>query len=430
MVCCKCCQGYATLCRVFAHAWLWAAVIFSWIAVSSCSFVTRGRGDDFTIGLFRLQLSGSECMAYRDVVEDDEFRGYGWLYDWARVCGLLAPLCGMLTIALMLLDCCCKVCCSKYMQTFLVICCQFNQGMTFLIFASTACLSRKGVGQSDQYVAFCRMGSGSVMSLIAFWCYFIGGFLLCCSPKPDPCNKNPPVNTTSVNNNNDDDDDDDCCNTCCGRNKKEKKSKEEEAPPATTKAEENPQQQQEDVPEKKEEDPAVVAAAAVAKNEKENEEEPIVVVAAVEPKRGMETTEEEKQQEGANDDAPPDEEEEKRWKDDAKVVADEEQQPEEAKPDPEEENIEESRAIAGGDEEEEEVSATSTNDPPGEKNVPNIDEEAPAIIPVVPASSSSSAIAPIELTRRPQSPEPVEAGMEMEFDEEYGTSQVGMSQFY
>jgi len=376
--------------------------VFSWFAVSSCSFVTRGREDDFTIGLYRIKLAGTECVAYRDVGDDDEFRAYGWIYDWARICGILAPLCGMLTIALMLLDCCCKVCCSKYMQTFLVICCQFNQAATFLIFASTACLSRKGVGQSDQFAAFCRMGSGSVMSLIAFWCYFIGGFLLCCSPKPDPCNKK----TANTNDDDDVDDDDEGgrCNTCCGRNAKEKKSKDEEAPAtATTKAEENPQQQQqqqqqEDVPEKKEEEDPVVVAAAAAAVVKKEKEEPIAEQKSVE-----ETKEEENQQEGVNDN---------NLLDEVKVVVGE------VKPDPDEENVEESRAvvadektnvsgesraIAKGDEEE----VPDTNETSGEKNVPNNDEGEP----------------------RPQSPEPVEAGMEIEFDEEFGTSQVG-SKFY
>ncbi len=44
----------------------------------------RGRGDEFTIGMFRIKLANSgECVAYRD---NSDF-AYGWVYDWARACG-------------------------------------------------------------------------------------------------------------------------------------------------------------------------------------------------------------------------------------------------------------------------------------------------------------------------------------------------------
>mmetsp|Transcript_33531 Transcript_33531/g.60402 ORF Transcript_33531/g.60402 Transcript_33531/m.60402 type:complete len:341 (-) Transcript_33531:155-1177(-) len=335
MVCCKCCQGYATLCRVFTHAWLIAAVVLSSFAVGSCEFVTR---DSLTIGLFRVQRPGYDCVAYSDLND----LSYGWIYDWARVCGLLAPLSGGLVVALMLLDCCCKVCCSKYMQTFLVVCCQLNQGFTFLIYASDACISRKGV-ESDKLLALCRMGDGSIFSFFAFMCYFIGGFFLCCSPKPDPacCKK------------------DDDGKKCCRKDKKEDKSEDVE-----TKSEENPAAQ-EDKPE--EENPAVVPVAV--KEEEEKEEEPDEL--------------------------------------------------EEAK---EEENPEEARAVA--DEEEPEEGAVADEEAPEEEEVVPDDEEeeapeereAPTIVPVpiiIPA------IAP-----RSKTPQPDESGMEMEFDEEFGTSQI------
>jgi len=126
MVWCKCCQGYATLCRVFTHCFFIAAVVLSCFAIGSCEFVTR---DGLTIGLFRFSRDGSECMGYSDVNEFET----GWLHDWSRVSGLIAVLFGALVVVLMLVDCCCNVCCSKYMQTFLVVCCQLNQGFTFLI---------------------------------------------------------------------------------------------------------------------------------------------------------------------------------------------------------------------------------------------------------------------------------------------------------
>ena len=40
MVCCKCCQGYATLCRVFTYGWLIVPVVLSCFAAGSCEFVT------------------------------------------------------------------------------------------------------------------------------------------------------------------------------------------------------------------------------------------------------------------------------------------------------------------------------------------------------------------------------------------------------
>lgn len=237
MVCCKCCQGYATLCRVFTYAWLLAAVIFSCFAVSSCDFLTR---DETDIGLYRAQRPGEECVAYRDLTD---WR-YGWLHNWARTCGVLAAVFGTIMLALMTLDCCCNVCCSKYMQTFLVVCCQLNQGMTFVLFASNVCVTRKGGEFNSIFFKGCRMGGGSAMSLTAFWCYFIGGFFLCCSPKPNPlCN--------------DKDEDNDGKKGCCG--KEEKENEEDEKPAA-----------QEEKPE--EEEPDVVVAAAVVKKEERNPE--------------------------------------------------------------------------------------------------------------------------------------------------------------
>ncbi|KAL7532941.1 hypothetical protein ACHAXR_004939, partial [Thalassiosira sp. AJA248-18] len=149
MVCCKCCKGYATLCRVFTHGWLIGAVILSCFAVGTCEFIRR---DGASIGLFRWQRSSEEqCIAYNDYDNFDS----GWLHDWARVSAgeweegfsmnispsvfvfssylcivihylfiVIAPLSGILVIALMLVDCCCNVCCNKYIQTFLVVCCQ------------------------------------------------------------------------------------------------------------------------------------------------------------------------------------------------------------------------------------------------------------------------------------------------------------------
>ena len=79
----------------------------------------------------------------------------------------------------MLLDCCCKVCCSNLIQTILLTGAEMSQGFTFLLFASNTCATN-GLWLG------CTMGQGSHYSIIAFICYFLGGCWLCLSPKPDP----------------------------------------------------------------------------------------------------------------------------------------------------------------------------------------------------------------------------------------------------
>ena len=129
--------------------------------------------DSLTIGLFRVQRPGYECVAYSDL--DD--LSYGWIYDWARVCGreyyqyclsssvpvtfcaliyctsvfcvVLAPLSGGLVVALMLLDCCCKVCCSKYMQTFLVVCCQVRHNIAHGLNFTARCQNHSNLSPWD-----------------------------------------------------------------------------------------------------------------------------------------------------------------------------------------------------------------------------------------------------------------------------------------
>ena len=46
MVLCKCCQGYATLCRVLTLLMMIAGVVLSVMAAGSCEFVTVRRYDE------------------------------------------------------------------------------------------------------------------------------------------------------------------------------------------------------------------------------------------------------------------------------------------------------------------------------------------------------------------------------------------------
>jgi len=48
------------------------------------------------------------------------FISYTSLHQWAAICGILAPVLGTIVFLLMLLDCCCKVCCSNLIQTILL----------------------------------------------------------------------------------------------------------------------------------------------------------------------------------------------------------------------------------------------------------------------------------------------------------------------
>mmetsp|Transcript_25548 Transcript_25548/g.44671 ORF Transcript_25548/g.44671 Transcript_25548/m.44671 type:complete len:231 (-) Transcript_25548:232-924(-) len=183
MVILKCCQGYATLCRVLTNLWLVAAVLFSALTLTSCEFVKRGYG---SFGLFNYGMYDECVESYQDGFT------HGWLHTWAAVCGVLAPIFGGIVVLFMLLDCCCKVCCSSLMQSLLLSGAELSQAFTFLFYASDACISRPQNSDFEDIIwDGCTIGQGSIYSLISFGCYFIGGCFLCCSPKPDPlsCHK-------------------------------------------------------------------------------------------------------------------------------------------------------------------------------------------------------------------------------------------------
>lgn len=235
-----------------------AAVVLSCLAIGSCEFVTRdGPDGQATFGLLTFSAP-DENLGWLDcasLYSDQNGYSASWLHEWAAISSVIAASCGFILVLFMLLDCCCNVCCSKYMQTFLVICCQLNQGFTFLLWLSDACFNRKTPNDSVVNRG-CRVGNGSIYSFTAFMLFFIGGFFLFCSPKPDPL----------------------CCNNgydkgCCDSKDEKKKSAEDDKPIAN---EEKPIQ----------EDKAVVAAAAVVPppEEKEDEEEKVEELPAEEEK--------------------------------------------------------------------------------------------------------------------------------------------------
>mmetsp|Transcript_12301 Transcript_12301/g.18865 ORF Transcript_12301/g.18865 Transcript_12301/m.18865 type:complete len:362 (+) Transcript_12301:143-1228(+) len=176
MVCCKCCQGCALVCRVVTNFWLLAGIVMSSVALFSCQFAEQRRTGQGLGLIFSEQLNG-ETGSYQCVESVSE--NSGWIYSWAFVCGCLAPIFGIAVFILMLFDCCCKVCCSKVMQGFLFFAAIFCQGCTLLVYVSSPCYF-------DGNGFTCKMGYGTVWTIIAFWAYLIASLFLCCSPKHDP----------------------------------------------------------------------------------------------------------------------------------------------------------------------------------------------------------------------------------------------------
>lgn len=140
----------------------------------SCEFVIK-RSTGAGIGLIRSEELG-ELGDYVCVSSVLTYK-WQWLFQWAMVSGALAPIFGIGVLTLMLFECCCKVCCSKVMQGFLFFCALFNQACTFLIYISSPC-----------YVngLTCKLGYGSLWSIIAFFLYLIACMFLCFSPTHDP----------------------------------------------------------------------------------------------------------------------------------------------------------------------------------------------------------------------------------------------------
>lgn len=112
-------------------------------------------------------------------VESVSENSRNWLYLWATICGALAPVFGIATLILMTFDCCFNVCCSKCLQGGLFFCAIFSQGCTFLMYLSSPCYFG-GNGFS------CKLGYGSVFSMIAFGTYMIASMFMCFGPKHDP----------------------------------------------------------------------------------------------------------------------------------------------------------------------------------------------------------------------------------------------------
>mmetsp|Transcript_4252 Transcript_4252/g.8352 ORF Transcript_4252/g.8352 Transcript_4252/m.8352 type:complete len:274 (-) Transcript_4252:204-1025(-) len=180
--CCgECCQTYASMCRAFIFMFVIAGWVLSIMTLTECTFILRG---DVNIGLFRFENNQTnECVAYRD---DNRF---GAFQVAARACGVCAAALGGALIVFMVMEWFFNICCSKCMQLWMFTCAQGCQACTFLLYFSNACFSTHG--GTFEPLDLCTIGQASVFSWSAFIMYLIGGFTLCCSPKPKPlfCNK-------------------------------------------------------------------------------------------------------------------------------------------------------------------------------------------------------------------------------------------------
>jgi len=150
--------------------------VLSSVALFSCQFAEQRRTGQ-GLGLIFSEQFNEENGNYQCVESVSEYRG--WIYSWAFICGCLAPIFGIALFILMLFDCCCKVCCSKVMQGFLFFSAIFSSGCTLLVYLSKPCYF-------DGNGFTCKMGYGTVWTIMAFWSYLIGSLFLCFSPKHDP----------------------------------------------------------------------------------------------------------------------------------------------------------------------------------------------------------------------------------------------------
>lgn len=184
----KCCDTYSILCRILSSAWLIAGIVFSCLAVVSCSFLSRNGA--LTFGLFSSGTANGECY---DIDYADGLSQHGWLHTWAAVCGIIAPILGACVFILTVFDLCCTYCCSSTLKSFILSGAELSQGMTFVFFASDACVqSQSGQGiqlnaNDENYMwEGCQLEQGGIYSIIAFCCFFLAGCWFCFSPKPDP----------------------------------------------------------------------------------------------------------------------------------------------------------------------------------------------------------------------------------------------------
>lgn len=138
--------------------WLIVAIVFSALATASCQFVeinnstwglfTAGRNGvciDGTIDVLSFHwlhtVSYKIYIDYATLWREITFCIFvlisyahthilhhsSLLQKWAAICGILAPVLGTIVLFLMLLDCCCKVCCSNLIQTILLTGAEMSQ---------------------------------------------------------------------------------------------------------------------------------------------------------------------------------------------------------------------------------------------------------------------------------------------------------------
>lgn len=194
----NCCQIGMLIVVVLAVI---TGVCFSLATLTACNFVSyeSNMGDNATLsvilsgtngtypvgangkpassidlGLFRYNPSGTGCIDYADPSKS------GWLLA-AEVGGVIGLLGGAAAAFILIVELtCCRFVCARCMVAILLVMAFLGQGLTFLVYASEACVSR-----SFQAYA-CVAQRGSILSIIATGTYFICSIAVCPIPKPKP----------------------------------------------------------------------------------------------------------------------------------------------------------------------------------------------------------------------------------------------------
>eukprot|EP00581_Thalassiosira_minuscula_P031018 CAMPEP_0183762696 /NCGR_PEP_ID=MMETSP0739-20130205/9241_1 /TAXON_ID=385413 /ORGANISM="Thalassiosira miniscula, Strain CCMP1093" /LENGTH=144 /DNA_ID=CAMNT_0026001021 /DNA_START=388 /DNA_END=822 /DNA_ORIENTATION=+ len=84
------------------------------------------------------------------------------------------------------------MCCRTTIQSLLISFAEMSQVCTFLMYASDICITRSDGGNQFESALYgeswegCKMGRGSIYSIISFGCFVIGGCFRFCGPKFKP----------------------------------------------------------------------------------------------------------------------------------------------------------------------------------------------------------------------------------------------------
>jgi len=142
-------------------------------------FADDAGGNNVTTGTFGLLYynpGGSGCRPYESIITRESL----WL-STAKITGIIAAAAGIATLALLIVETvCCRFVCSRVIIVLLLMTAVICQALTFLVYASSLCLSANDVRYP------CIFDSGSTMSVIALCAFLFAALAACPTPKPRP----------------------------------------------------------------------------------------------------------------------------------------------------------------------------------------------------------------------------------------------------